>query len=91
MICVLQKELGNGCKVQRSVGDLSVFVIMSIRVIHTKHQIDVHYSLPRDDNLAKGGDKNQASEIIRILISDIITEYPCAGVARDIARDLAQL
>jgi hypothetical protein len=22
-------------------------------------QIDVHYSLPRDDNLAKGGDKNQ--------------------------------
>jgi hypothetical protein len=22
-------------------------------------QIDVHYSLPRDDNLAKGGEKNQ--------------------------------
>jgi hypothetical protein len=30
-----------------------------IYVVHLELQIDVHYSLPRDDNLAKGGDKNQ--------------------------------
>jgi hypothetical protein len=28
-------------------------------VVHLELQIDVHYSLPRDDNLARGGDKNQ--------------------------------
>ena len=38
---------------------VSSLLFKPIYVVHLELQIDVHYSLPRDDNLAKGGDKNQ--------------------------------
>jgi hypothetical protein len=60
MISVLLKELETGCRVPKSAGDLSVLCCLrAIFVVHVGPQIDVHYSLPRDDNLAKGGEKNQ--------------------------------
>jgi hypothetical protein len=59
MISVLLKELEIGYRDPKSAGDLSVALYCSSNVIHKGFQIDVHYSLPRDDNLAKGGDKNQ--------------------------------
>ena len=33
--------------------------MQAIYLVHMELQIDVHYSLPRDDNLARGGEKNQ--------------------------------
>ena len=53
-------------------------------------QIDVHYSLPRDDNLAKGGDKNQVRKI-SVSSTPVLKPYVCTGVARNFARDLAWL
>jgi hypothetical protein len=60
MISVLLKELEIGYKDPKLAGGLSVALYCPvIYEIHIGFQIDVHYSLPRDDNLAKGGDKNQ--------------------------------
>jgi hypothetical protein len=51
-------------------------------------QIDVHYSLPRDDNLAKGGDKNQVWKS-SVSLALVLKPNVCTGVARSVARDLA--
>lgn len=60
-ICAPLKELESGCKGPRSAEDLSVLCYLNDNYGLCGVQIDVHYSLPRDDNLSKGGDKNQVS------------------------------
>jgi hypothetical protein len=88
MISVLLKELETGCKVPKSAGDLSVLCCQKvIFVVHVESQIDVHYSLPRDDNLAKGGEKNQVWK--NPIFLTLVFNHVWTGVARNFAGDLA--
>ncbi len=59
-----------------------------IYVVHLQLQIDVHYSLPRDDNLAKGGEKNQGWKN-PVYLTLVLKPNVCTGVTRNFARDLA--
>lgn len=52
------KELGNDCRAQKSAVDLSVFSSFPDVMQLISWQIDVHYSLPRDDH-GRGADKEK--------------------------------
>ena len=83
MICVRLKGPESSCRGPRSAEDLAVLGYSNDLY---EVQIDVHYSLPCDNNLSKGGDKNQVS-LFQPCCKPISSL--CSGVAKDVACDLA--
>ena len=83
-ICAPQREQETDCKVQRSA--VVLYVLSRVdhrRVPYFRYQIDVHYSLPRDDSHGRAAEK-QKDQVRwdRASCSHCHTHCPTSGVAR---------